>query len=261
MTQLLMTTPARMFSADALSVQVYSQPDEMADAAALDAQKYLRETLAAQNKATIILACAPSLARFLETLIGKEDVDWSRVTVFHLDEYLGISPDHQASCRRFVREKVAARRKLHACHYLEGDALQPMDECDRYTRLLRAQSIDLCCLALGGNGQLAFNDPAVADFADPRWVKIVRLDLKCRQQQVGDGAFPHLPAVPQYALTLTIPTLCSAKRMICLASGKRQAEILKEALQGPITPACPASILRRQPRASLYLDAESGSLL
>ena len=196
-----------------------------------------------------------------EVLTSLTGLDWSRVTLFHMDEYLGISDQHPASFRRFLREHVVRRVKPKTCHYLAGDAPEPIQECDRYAGLLRAQPIDLCCLGIGENGHVAFNDPPVADFNDPRAVKIVKLDEACRRQQVGEGAFPNFDAVPQYALTLTIPTLCAAKRLICVVPERRKAQAVKDALRGPMPTTCPASILRRQPHATLYLDAESASLL
>jgi len=174
---------------------------------------------------------------------------------------LGIDPGHKASFRRYMRERVEARLHPRAFHYLEGDSLEPLAECDRYSRLLEAQPIDLCCLGIGENGHLAFNDPPVADFEDPRKVKIVKLDEACRLQQVGEGHFPNLDAVPQYALTLTIPMLCSARRMLCIVPEKRKAQAVKDSLQGPIDTACPGSILRKQTHATLFLDAESASLI
>ena len=136
-----------------------------------------------------------------------------------------------------------------------------MDECERYAGLLAAQPIDLCCLGIGENGHLAFNDPPVANFDDPHKVKLVKLDVASRQQQVNEGHFPNLEAVPQYAFTLTIPQLCSAKRMFCIAPEKRKAKAVKAALAGPIDTTCPASFLRRQPQATLFLDVDSASLL
>jgi len=178
-----------------------------------------------------------------------------------MDEYLGIDAGHKASFRRYMRERVEQRVKPRQFHYLEGDALLPLDECERYTRLLEAQPIDLCCLGIGENGHIAFNDPPVANFADSHRVKLVKLDLACREQQVNEGHFPNLDAVPQYAFTLTIPMLCTAKRMLCVAPEKRKAKAVKAALRGPIQTACPASFLRKQPQATLFLDADSATLL
>jgi glucosamine-6-phosphate deaminase len=256
-----MPTPHNAFTVDALQVKVYATPDDLALAAAMEARQALREALAARGTAAAILASATSQIKFLDCLAAGNGVDWAKITLFHLDEYLGLAADHPASFRRFLRQHAAEKLRPRYFHYLEGDALQPLEECERYGRLLKAQPIDLCCLGIGENGHVAFNDPSVADFTDPRVVKIVKLDLKCRMQQVGEGLFPHLPAVPQYALTLTIPELCSAKRMLCVVPEKRKAQAVKDALHGPIQTHCPASVLRKQPHATLFLDVDSASLL
>jgi glucosamine-6-phosphate deaminase len=254
-------TPVKTFQVDKLPVQVYASQADLSQDVARITQAYLREVLATKGSAAAILATGNSQIKFLEALIQLGGVDWSKITLFHMDEYLGISGDHKASFRRYMRERVESRVKPKAFHYLEGDALLPMDECDRYTSLLQAQPIDLCCLGVGENGHLAFNDPPVANFEDKRLVTIAKLDEKCRLQQVNEGHFPGMDAVPQYALTLTIPTLCSAKKLLCIAPEKRKAQAIKDALKGPISTACPASILRRQPHATLLVDTDSTSLL
>ncbi len=253
--------PIKTFEADSLPVRVYASQAELSQDVALIAQRYLKDTLATRGSAAAILATGNSQIKFLEELIRLGGVDWSKITLFHMDEYLGISADHKASFRRYMRERVESRVKPRAFHYLEGDAQLPMDECERYTKLLQAQPIDLCCLGVGENGHIAFNDPPVANFTDKRSVNIVALDEKCRLQQVGEGHFPGMEAVPQYALTLTIPMLCSAKKMLCIAPEKRKAQAIKDALQGPISTACPASILRRQAHCTLFVDKDSTSLL
>jgi len=254
-------TPVKTFQVDALPVRVYRTEQEMARDVAEIARRYLGEVLGRQGSAAVILATGNSQIQFLEALIALGGVDWSRLTLFHMDEYLGIDKDHKASFRRYMRERVEQRVKPRHFQYLEGDALLPLAECERYTRLLQAQPIDLCCLGIGENGHIAFNDPPVADFADPHKVKLVKLDEPCRLQQVNEGHFPSFEAVPQYAFTLTIPMLCSAKRMLCVAPEKRKAAAVKNALQGPIATTCPASFLRRQPQATLFLDADSASRL
>jgi glucosamine-6-phosphate deaminase len=253
--------PVKTFPIDSLVVHVYANQADLAGAAASDAQKCLKDVIVKRGSARVILATGNSQMQFLDKLIRLGGVDWSRVTLFHMDEYLGISADHKASFRRYMRERVESRIKPKVFHYLEGDAAQPIDECERYAALLREQPIDLCCLGIGENGHLAFNDPPIADFADKRVAKIVRLDLACRQQQVNEGHFADIPAVPQYALTLTIPTLCSARKMICIAPEKRKAQAVKDALQKQIDTACPASFLRKQSHATLLLDLDSASLL
>jgi glucosamine-6-phosphate deaminase len=256
-----MITPKRNFCIDKLSVNIYNSEIEIAQDAAKIASKYLYEVLESQGTATVLLATGNSQLKFLEVLIDLGRIDWSLVTCFHLDEYLGISNDHSASFRRYLREKVENKVKPKVFNYIQGDALQPLKECDRYSQLLQAQPIDLCLLGIGENGHLAFNDPTVADFDDPYQVKIVKLDEINRQQQVSTGYFPSIENVPQYAFTVTIPTICTAKKIICLAPAQRKAEIIKTMLQGNITPTCPASILRQQSQAILFLDNDSASLL
>lgn len=247
--------------ADALAVRVYATHEQLAQDAARLAHEYLQQTLAAQGQAAVIFASAASQVRFLDTLTGLSGLDWSRLTLFHMDEYLGISDQHPASFRRFLRERIEQRVRPRKYHYIEGETQLPLDECVRYTRLLEAQPIDLCCLGIGENGHVAFNDPPVADFNDLHKVKLVKLDLPCRQQQVGEGHYPNIDAVPQYAFTLTVPALCAAKKMLCVVPEKRKAQAVRAALRGPIHPACPASFLRRQPHCTLFLDTESASLL
>jgi glucosamine-6-phosphate deaminase len=251
----------KSFQADALAVRVYRTQDDLAADAAAITQRYLQETLSRQGTASVILATGNSQLQFLEGLAALGGLDWPRVTLFHMDEYLGIDAAHSASFRRYLRERVEARVKPGTFHYVEGDALLPLKECERYAKLLAAHPIDLCCLGIGENGHLAFNDPPVADFNDPHPVKLVKLDEACRQQQVGEGHFPNLDAVPQYAFTLTIPTLCSARRMLCIVPEQRKARAVKDALHGSISPACPASFLRQQAHCTLFLDADSASLV
>jgi glucosamine-6-phosphate deaminase len=256
-----MSTAVQSFKVDALAVEVYTTTSDLGAAAAQQARQALQQAIASRGSAAAILATGNSQLQFLEALAAAGGVDWSRVTLFHMDEYLGLSENHSASFRKYLRERVESKVRPKKFEYVIGDALEPIAECDRYTALLKAQPIDLCCLGIGENGHLAFNDPPVADFNDPRMVKIVKLDEGCRNQQVGEGHFPNLAAVPQYALTLTIPALCSAKRMLCIVPEKRKAPAVKNTLRGPVATSCPGSFLRKQPHCTLYLDAESASLL
>jgi glucosamine-6-phosphate deaminase len=251
----------RQFRVEALAVRVYGTPADLACAAAQEAETILQEALRRQRNAAVILASAASQVAFLEELTRAQGVDWSRVMLFHMDEYLGMTADHPASFRRFLRERVEEKVRPKTFCYIGGDAPEPLKECDRYTRLLRAQPIDLCCLGIGENGHLAFNDPPVADFRDPSFVKLVQLDEACRRQQVGEGAFPTLEAVPQYAYTLTLTALRGARRMIGVVPERRKAQAVKRALHGPVATDCPASVLQVQPQATLYLDTDSASLL
>jgi glucosamine-6-phosphate deaminase len=253
--------PINTFTADVLPVRVYANQTALAEDVAVIAQKYLQETLAAKNSAAVILATGNSQIQFLDALVKLGGVDWSKITLFHMDEYLGLDANHKASFRRYMRERVESRLRPRVFHYLEGDCALPLSECDRYARLLRAQPIDLCCLGIGENGHIAFNDPPVADFKDPHLVKLVKLDDACKMQQVRENHFPNLESVNPYAFTLTIPALCSAKKMLCISPEKRKAQAVKDALRGPISTACPASYLRTQSQATLFLDSDSASLI
>jgi glucosamine-6-phosphate deaminase len=256
-----MPAATNFFRIDELLVHIYNSEVEMAQNVAEIAQKYLQNVLTQQDTAAVLLATGNSQIQFIDVLVALGGLDWSRITLFHLDEYLGIAADHAASFRRYMRERVEKRVAPKKFHYIEGDTLEPVTECDRYTKLLQAQPIDLCCLGIGENGHLAFNDPSVADFQDPYRVKLVKLDTVNRQQQVRTGHFPNLETVPQYAFTLTIPMICSAQKILCLAPEKRKADVVKEILQGSISTDYPASILRQQPQATLFLDVNSASHL
>ncbi len=249
------------FYIDSLCVEVHCSASELAYGAAKFVQVYLRSLLQRQAKATILLATGSSQIEFLDILIKLGDVDWSKITCFHLDEYLGITPDHPASFQNYMREKVEKRIPVDKFHYIQGDTKEPFQESDRYSKLLNSQPIDLCCLGLGENGHLAFNDPSVANFEDSYDIKLVKLDEINRQQQVKQGNFPDIEKVPQYAFTVTLPMICRAEKIICLAPETRKAKVVKEMLQGEITTKCPATILRKQPQASLFLDVDSASLL
>jgi glucosamine-6-phosphate deaminase len=176
-----------------------------------------------------------------------------------MDEYVGVGPDHPAGFQRWIRERIVEPLEPRAAHYLDGTN-EPAAEADRYAGLLQTHPLDLCCLGVGENGHLAFNDPPVADFDDPRDVKVVALDDDCRAQQVHEGHFPDVDAVPSHAITVTIPALLRAATVTAVVPERRKAEPVRRALTGPIETACPASILRRQANATLYLDTESASL-
>ncbi len=254
-------TAMRQMKVDSLPVRIYPRAEDVVTDAAGMAAETLRRAIAATGKAAAILATGNTQLLFLDKLTAQPGVDWSRITLFHMDEYLGISGTHRSSFRTYMREKVENRVRPGAFHYLIGDALEPLQECERYAALLRQQPVDLCILGIGDNGHIAFNDPDVADFNDPHPVKIVKLDDTSRLQQAKQGHFGSMEEVPQYALTLTVPTLCAARSMICLALGKHKASIVSQVLRNPVSPACPASVLRNQPHALLMLDEDCASLL
>lgn len=252
---------ARAFKVDNLGVQIFGSLADLAADAAFEVNAFLRETLREKGSAAVILATGNSQIEFLKKLVALEGIDWSKITLFHMDEYLGIDPGHKASFRRYLRERVHTLVQPKAFHFIEGDTDLPLDECARYETLLKAQPIDLCCLGVGENGHIAFNDPPVARFEEQHMVKLVKLDDACKMQQVKEGHFPTLEAVPPYAFTLTIPALCSARKMVCIAPETRKAEAVRNALRGPISTDCPASYLRKQKQCTLLLDHDSAALL
>jgi glucosamine-6-phosphate deaminase len=245
---------------DELMTLIFPSRAEMGRAAGEDAAAAIQRAIEAQGAARVILASAPSQNEVLAALTASA-VDWSRVTIFHMDEYVGLPAGHPASFRHYQRERVLARIQPAAFHGIAGEAPDPETEGRRYAALLAEAPIDAVCLGIGENGHIAFNDPPVADFTDRKLVKIVELDAMCRQQQVNDGCFPSLDMVPRHALTLTIPALIGGRALFCAVPGPRKAQAVRDTLLGPIATSCPASILRRHPRARLYLDADSAAML
>jgi glucosamine-6-phosphate deaminase len=254
---LSLSLDTQVIKIDDLSVRISSTAADLTQDVARLALEYLQSLLQQQETVSIILATGNSQLEFLRMIAQENQLDWSRIILFHLDEYLGISADHPGSFRYYLRQKVELQVKPRQFYYLAGDAPQPLAECDRYRNLLQQQTIDLCMLGIGDNGHLAFNEPSVADFNDPQVVKLVKLETKTRQQQVNGGYFPDLASVPNYAYTLTIPTICAAKQVFCLAGGKNKQEVVRQTLEQKIAPDFPATILRNLPQAILFCDREA----
>ena len=261
---------------DRLTVKIYNSSTDLAIGAARSAQNYLQSLLNKQETVSIVLATGNSQLQFLDLFVTASDLDWSRIVLYHLDEYLGIAAQHPGSFRYYLQKKVANKIAPRQFHFIEGDAPQPLAECRRYSQLLQQQPIDLCLLGIGDNGHLAFNEPSVADKRDrecaseavravPRrsrdrdTIKIVKLESKTRQQQVNGGYFPDLKSVPQYAYTLTIPTICQAQKIFCLAPGLHKAEVVRKTLKAAISTNFPATVLRTQSQAILWCDIDSFS--
>jgi glucosamine-6-phosphate deaminase len=187
-------------------------------------------------------------------------VAWSDVVAFHMDEYVGVGPDHPAGFQRWIRERIADRVRLRDVQYIDGLA-EPDAECERYAALLLRFPLDLCCLGIGENGHLAFNDPPFADFDDPLDLKVVELDEASRRQQVSEGHFATVEDVPRQAMTVTIPALLRARHILAIVPEGRKAEPVRAAVEGPISTDCPASVLRTYDNVTLHLDADSASML
>jgi len=244
-----------------LKVYVHPNGATLGRAAADAAAETLRRAVSARGVAHAMFATGNSQLEFIDALVhDTPGVPWSDIVVFHMDEYVGVGPDHQAGFQRWIRERIVNQAKPRDAHYIDGLA-DPGTECDRYAGLLADHPLDLCCLGIGENGHLAFNDPPVADFADPLDVKVVDLDAACRQQQVNEGHFATVGDVPQEAVTVTIPALLRASSVLAIVPEARKAEPVRASLLGPVSTACPASFLRTQSQVALHLDSGSASAL
>src|SRR4051812_1099453 len=249
------------FSAGTARVLVFDSAADSAAPAAHHAATLITKAVQEKGTARIIAATGNSQKAFIDALMLEKDVPWNQVTLFHMDEYVGISDTHPASFRLWIRSRIQERVHPKETHYIQGDAPDPDAEAERYSHLLLSDEIDLAFVGIGENGHIAFNDPPVADFKDPKTVKSVALDDACKRQQAGEGHFESVATVPDRAITITCPGLFRARAWITVVPDERKAEAVKAALEGPITTACPASIFRTHPNPTIYLDRHSASLL
>lgn len=243
-----------------MEIHVLEDKAAAGHAAAEVGAERIRSALAARHRAVIVLATGASQFEMLDRLVRAESMDWGRVTAFHLDEYAGLSPDHPASFRRYLRERFKERlpAPLAAFHAIQGDAPDPQAECVRLEGLFSNVTPDVVFLGIGENGHLAFNDPP-ADFETGAAFRVVTLDEACRRQQVGEGWFPSLEAVPERAVTMTVPAILRGRTLVCTVPEARKAEAVRNALEGPVCPEVPASILQRHPDCRLFLDRASAA--
>ncbi len=233
----------------------------MGQAAATQAAQIIRQAISERGRARIVVATGNSQIEFIRALTARSEVDWSKVHVFHLDEYVNLPATHPSSFRHWIQTRLVDQVHPGRVEFLAGDAPDLDAELKRYAAVLHEAANDLGFVGFGENGHIAFNDPPVADFRDPWAVKRVLLDEACRRQQAGEGHFDGIDSVPREAATVTCSELLRIKTWICCVPEGRKAEAVRNALEGPITTACPASIVREHPDATVYLDAESASLL
>jgi glucosamine-6-phosphate deaminase len=196
---------------------------------------------------------------FLDALV-REPIDWSRVTFFHLDEYVGLPESHPASFRRYLKERIVSRVHPRAFHFIDGEADDVGDECGRLGQIITQQSVDVAFVGIGENGHLAFNDPP-ADFAIDDPYLVVNLDDACRQQQVGEGWFKGIAEVPAQAISMSIKQILRSREILCIVPDERKAEAVKASVELDVSPTHPASILQTHDRVTLYLDRDSSSRL
>lgn len=249
----------RSLQVDQLAVRIFPDRASLGAAAAVDVAAAMTEAINEHGRVRMAFAAAPSQNEFLAALVANPSLAWSHVTAFQLDEYVGLEEGAPQLFGTFLRSRLFDAVQPGQTHLIgvAKDAREASARCRSYATKIDVEPLDIVCLGIGENGHLAFNDPPVADFNDPQRVKLVELDRLCRQQQVNDGSFDSLPRVPTHAITLTIPTLLSGRRLVCMVPGTSKRQAVRDTLTGSIATACPASILRTHPSCTLYLDDDS----
>jgi glucosamine-6-phosphate deaminase len=250
----------REINKDKLNVKIYSGRPELGAAAAEILTAKISELLKTNEYINIIFASAPSQNEFLAELLNK-NIEWNRINAFHMDEYIGLHPDASQGFGNFLKDRLFSKVNCREVNYLNGNAIDPQDECKRYSDLLVKYPTDIVCLGIGENTHLAFNDPHVADFNDPLIVKVVDLDQDCRSQQVNDGCFATIDDVPTHALTITMPALFKSTFAYAIVPGKFKANAIYHTLNSDISELYPSTILRRHNHAVLFIDEDSASKL
>jgi len=243
-----------------VDVRIFDTKMDLGNAAAERAAAAIGEAIARNGEARVIAATGASQFEFLDALTATPGVEWGRVEMFHLDEYVGISDTHPASFRRYLRERIVEKVHPRAFHFLAGDGADPVAECRRVGALLARTPIDAAFVGIGENGHLAFNDPP-ADFETEEPYLVVGLDDACRRQQLGEGWFATLDDVPRRAISMSIRQILKAREILCVVPDARKAKAVRDCLEGEVTPVHPSSILQTHPATTVYLDRESAALL
>lgn len=250
------------FNVDRLSVSISPNRDLMGKACAEEAGNVICQLLEEKENISIIFASAPSQLDMLYAIMENKKIDWKRIIAFHMDEYIGLPADAPQSFGNYLRIRLFSKLPFKEVLYMDGNASDIESECNRYAELLRKYPPDISFIGIGENGHMAFNDPHIADFYDPKLVKVnPYLDDTCREQQVNDGWFKNIDEVPKSAITITIPGLLLAPYVFGTVPGVTKSKIVKECLEGPISLDCPASILRLHKCSKLFLDDDSAALL
>ena len=242
-----------------IKIDIAATSRESGVRAATAAADCLRQTLKESGKANLIVATGSSQIEMLGALTKEPGIGWENVTGFHLDEYLGIGDDHPASFRKYLRERFVEKVPIGTFHYIntDGDASA---ECARLGSLVSETEFDLALIGIGENGHLAFNDPP-ADFETKTPYLVVQLDEACRRQQLDEGWFPTLDAVPRNAISMSVHQILKSRAIICTVPDQRKAQAVRDAVEGPVIPDLPASILQQHPTCHLFLDQAAASLL
>lgn len=249
------------FKVNKLDVKIFENREIMGQNAAADIKARFAALLSEKDEINVIFAAAPSQNDVLLSLVNDKEIEWNRINAYHMDEYIGLDKTAPQGFGNFLREHIFGLVPFKSVNYINCEAKDPEAEAERYGKLLVDNPTDVVVMGIGENGHIAFNDPPVADFKDPKVVKPVKLDEVCRNQQVNDGCFKTINEVPTHALTLTVPTLVKAPYLFCIVPAPTKAKAVYETLNGSIDEHCPASILRLQDNAILYLDDKSSALL
>jgi glucosamine-6-phosphate deaminase len=243
-----------------MEIDVLASKAEMAQVAAAKAAELLKGAIAYKGHATFVAATGASQFEFLDHLTSAPGIDWSRTTMFHLDEYVGLPETHPASFRRYLKGRLIEQVHPGEVHLIQGDVPDPQAECERLNRLISNHEVDVAFVGIGENGHLAFNDPP-ADFQVQDPYIIVDLDKACRRQQLGEGWFPSLEDVPRRAISMSIKQIIKSRSIICTVPDRRKAQAVHDCFTGGVSPLHPASILRRHEQAYIFMDADAASLL
>jgi glucosamine-6-phosphate deaminase len=243
-----------------IRVRIADNRDFLGEMSARAVADTIREQLKERPQINLVFAAAPSQNEFLAALL-RQSIEWGRLNAFHMDEYIGLDRHAPQSFARYLQTHLFGMAPFQSVHLLNGVAPDLDAECTRYAALLRQFPIDIVCMGIGENNHLAFNDPPVADFHDPESVKVVSQDEDCRRQQVNDGCFPSLTAVPERALTLTIPALLGCRFIFAMVPGERKAKAVFHTLNSPVTQQYPSTILKQHSAVQLFLDKDSSKLV
>jgi glucosamine-6-phosphate deaminase len=242
-----------------MNIKVFDTKSELGQAAAQDAAQIINQAINERDVAYVIAATGASQFEFLDSL-AQEDIDWTKIVFFHLDEYVDLPESHPASFRRYLKERLVSRLHPQTFHFLNGEANDVYEECRRVGDLIGRQTIDVAFVGIGENGHLAFNDPP-ADFGTEEPYIVVTLDDACRQQQVGEGWFKSIAEVPTRAISMSIKQILKSRNILCIVPDQRKAEAVRATVELEVSPIRPASILQEHERVTLYLDRDSSSLL
>ncbi len=251
----------KQYCVDKLTVKIMPTRKEMGEVSAKDIKEKIKELLSKKEQINMIFAAAPSQNDVLKSLVEDNSIEWNRINAYHMDEYIGLDKNAPQGFGNFLKAHIFGLVNFKSVNYIDISTTNPDLEAQRYEKLLKENPTDIVVMGIGENGHIAFNDPPVADFNDKRLVKPVKLDEICRQQQVNDGCFNSIDEVPTHAMTLTVPALVSAPYLFCIVPAPTKAKAVYETLNGTIDEHCPASILRKQDNAILYLDGDSSKLL